>query len=275
MSDFFKRINECIIVSKEIKDRFILAKNRDRTYKPEMEIVHEMINGVEVCYIHDKLTDWSEGINEYGIGIVNTALMVGYDEKELEIIKKTGNISDDGKKMREALSKKTLKEAIVSIAKYKGGLRGHTFVSSPHHMVTIETTLEEPKLKLINSKHPIVRTNHGHAFANAGYKKGKPYESSKVRQLSAELQSEKTKDVNDLLPNMRHKFFSGDSPFNMKRDTKKIYTTSQLLLDLTDKILWFVYFPENIKSYKGIVNRLPKGYTPKIKIKVQKVVSKK
>ncbi len=46
-------INECIIVSKEVGDKFILAKNRDRTYNPELEIVHTIIDGVEVAYLHD------------------------------------------------------------------------------------------------------------------------------------------------------------------------------------------------------------------------------
>jgi len=50
-------INECIIVSKEVGDKFILAKNRDRTYNPELEIVHTIIDGVEVAYLHDLITD--------------------------------------------------------------------------------------------------------------------------------------------------------------------------------------------------------------------------
>ena len=66
----------CIIVNKRVGDRIILAKNRDRAYKPSLEIVHTIIDGVEVVFLRDTITDWSEGLNEYGIGIVNTALMV-------------------------------------------------------------------------------------------------------------------------------------------------------------------------------------------------------
>jgi hypothetical protein len=64
----------CIIVSKEINDKFVLAKNRDRAYKPTLEVVHTLLDGVEVAYLHDVTTDWSEGINEFGIGAVNSAL---------------------------------------------------------------------------------------------------------------------------------------------------------------------------------------------------------
>jgi hypothetical protein len=198
-------LNECIIVSKEIDDKFILAKNRDRTYKPKLEIIHELIDGVEVLHLHDLQTDWSEGINEFGIGIVNTALVVGYDEKELKIIRKTGNISDDGDKIRTALSKNNLKDAVSSIVKYKKGLRGHTFISSPNNMITVEMSNRTPIIKLVNTKDPLVRTNHGHAYTDAGYSSGKSFESSKIREISAELQITKAKKWYELAPLLRKK----------------------------------------------------------------------
>lgn len=263
-------LNECIIISKEVDDKFILAKNRDRTYKPKLEIIHELIDGVEVVHLHDLHTDWSEGMNEFGIGIMNTALMVGFDEKELKIIRKTGNISEDGDKIRTALSKKNLKDAVTSIVEYKKGLRGHTFISSPDDMITVEMSNRKPKLKLVNSEHPIVRTNHGHAYSDAGYNTGKSYESSKIRQISAELQIEKAKKWYDLAPLLRQKFFDNTSRFNMKRDTPKLKTSSQMVLNLTDKLVLFTYFDSNVEKFFGIKNKLPKGYTPKIKIKVIK-----
>ena len=79
-------LKECIIVSKKFGNDMVLAKNRDRAYKPLIEIVHTFINEVEVVYLHDITTDWSEGMNEYGIGIVNSALMVGFDEKEKQLV---------------------------------------------------------------------------------------------------------------------------------------------------------------------------------------------
>ena len=91
-----KLIKECIIVAKKATDSIILAKNRDRAYNPQIEVVHEIIDGVEIAYLRDTHTDWSEGLNEFGIGIVNTALMVGFDEFEKKIVKKKGAPSDDG-----------------------------------------------------------------------------------------------------------------------------------------------------------------------------------
>jgi hypothetical protein len=52
----------------------------------------------------------------------------------------------------------------------------------------------------------------------------------------------------------------------MKRDTDKMFTSSQLLLDLTNKELTLNYFKDKVDEFKGIRTILPKGYTPKIKV---------
>jgi hypothetical protein len=53
----------------------ILAKNRDLPYNPEIDIIHEIVNGVEVVYMMDKRNGWIEGLNEYGTGMVNSSLL--------------------------------------------------------------------------------------------------------------------------------------------------------------------------------------------------------
>jgi len=75
----FQTINECVVVKIPINNKTILAKNRDRGYKAQIEVIHELIDGVEVIYLKDRLTDWSEGMNEFGIGIVNASLTVDFD----------------------------------------------------------------------------------------------------------------------------------------------------------------------------------------------------
>jgi len=114
------KLKECIIVSKEINDKFILAKNRDRAYNPSLEIVHTIIDGVEVAYLHDLVTDWSEGLNEKGIGVVNSALLVGHDEAEHKIVKKGGKPGPDGDKMRNIIKQPTLMKAVRAALLYKG-----------------------------------------------------------------------------------------------------------------------------------------------------------
>lgn len=81
-------VSECTIVGVRLDDGVVLVKNRDRGYKGKVEIIHELINGVEVVYWRDVDTDWSEGMNEYGIGIVNSSLLVAQDEKEGKSVEK-------------------------------------------------------------------------------------------------------------------------------------------------------------------------------------------
>jgi hypothetical protein len=261
----------CIIVSKSIDGSKILAKNRDRAYKPSLEIVHTIIDGVEVAYLRDTITDWSEGMNEYGIGLVNTALMVGYDENEKKIVKKGGKPSKDGNKIRTALSKKTIKDVVNSAITFDGGIKGHTFISTPYKMISIETTSKHnPKFELHTDK-DVIRTNHGHLHHGAGYTEGPDYLSSKLRKMSAEKMMTRAEKVDDILPLMRKKLYKHSSNLNMMRDTNKMVTSSQLLLDLTNKVLKLTYRQNQIEMFEGIKRELPNGYTPKIKIVVTKL----
>lgn len=263
----------CIIVSKSIDGSKILAKNRDRAYKPSLEIVHTLINGVEVAYLRDTITDWSEGMNEYGIGLVNTALMVGYDENEKKIVKKGGKPSKDGKKIRTALSQKTIRETINSAITFDGGIKGHTFIATPTKTVCIETTSKHnPKYELHDGE-GIVRTNHGHLHYGAGYTKGKDYLSSKIRKISAEKVLKRANKVDDILPLMRKKFYKYESNLNMTRDTDKMFTSSQLLLDLSNMVFKLTYRENNVEEFVGVRRSFPEGYEPKIKIVVTKINS--
>lgn len=106
---------------------------------------------------------------------------------------------------------------------------------------------------------------------DAGYTDGPDYKSSIVRKLSAEKQMDKAEDWNLIAPLMRKNFYKDDSPLNMKRDTKKMSTSSQLVLNLTDKIFQLSYFENKVESFEGIKVNLPDGYTPKIKIEVKKI----
>ena len=272
-----KRIlTECIIVSKEIDDKFILAKNRDRAYNPKLEVVHTIIDGVEVAYLHDMITDWSEGMNEHGIGVVNSALLVGHDEAEHKIIKKGGKPGPDGDKMRNIIKQPTLKDALKAALTYKGksgmSLKGHTFVSSPKQLISIETTSKhKPEIKLQNTESPVVRTNHGYMFTDAGYTHGQKYLSSKMRKISAEKSVDKVEDWKEIAAAMRKEFFPKNSSLNMRRDTQEMWTSSQTVLNLTDRIIQINYFDSKVEEFAGIRTELPEGYTPKIKIEVVKL----
>ena len=272
------KLSECIIVSKEIKDKFILAKNRDRAYKPKLEVVHTIMDGVEVAYLHDTITDWSEGMNEFGIGVVNAALLVGHDEAEKKLVKKIGKPGPDGDKMRNIIKQKNLKDALKSALSYKGkstlALKGHTFISSPHKMISIESTSKhKPDVQLHNIEDLTVRTNHGHVFTDAGYTSGIKYLSSKMRKIGAEKTIEKVKDWTEVGKAMRQQFFKRESQLNMRRTTPSMFTSSQTIMNLTDRILEIEYFANEVESFEGVRNELPQGYSPKIQIRVKEINS--
>jgi hypothetical protein len=265
-------LNECIIVSRKIGNDMILAKNRDRAYKPEIEIVHTLINGVEVVYLHDITTDWSEGMNELGIGIVNTSLLVGYDEKEKQIVSKTGKKSKDGIRIRTALGQKNIKEAIKAAILTNGGVKGHTFVADNNHLVTIEmTSKHSPVIKKQDPSKIYVRTNHGLEHPDAGYTEGPDLKSSIVRRASARAVQGKIKKWEDELLGLRTNRFSHDNPNNMSRDTDKMKTTSQMELNLTQKIFVLNYWGDRVESFKGITSDLPSDYKPKIQIHIKEI----
>jgi hypothetical protein len=50
-----------------------------------------------------------------------------------------------------------------------------------------------------------------------------------------------------------------------------MFTSSQTVMNLTDRILQITYFVDKVEVFEGIKTDLPNGYTPKIKIQINKV----
>jgi len=258
----------CIVSLINVKDKIYLAKNRDRNYKPTISIVHTQLKGVEVVFLYDYDTGWSEGMNEYGIGVVNSALAVGFDENEKKLATKAGTKSKDGKRIIKSLTYSNIKEVCNSLMKYEGGVRGHTIVSNGYESYVIESTSKhDPIIKKIKPEIDyIVRTNHGFSYSDAGYTRGKDYTSSKIRKASAERVLDKITDPKYILPSMRHKFYNYDSNLNMNIDNK-LSTTSQMLLDLNNLVFNLDVLQNDINTFNGVVNKLSTNYQPKIKIR--------
>jgi len=282
--EWFKNsINECVIAKLTINDSTVMVKNRDRAYIAPIEIVHEMINGVEVAYLHDKITDWSEGINEFGIGVLNSALKVKEDEKQGGKSKKKKyepQPAQDGVKIREALSKKTLEEAKKSILDFVGndpkevGVTGETLVADEKDTFLIEMTSKvNPSVDKIPTNNYVVRTNHGIDDPNLGYTKGKKRESSISRKEIATKELKGAKSVDDAM-NRIAKHEEKDNFLNPYRDAPhaKMHTTAQLGYDLKNRIL-YVRYDEKFGKFEGIKTDLPMGYKPKIQIVVSPVAA--
>ena len=286
LKDYFesKRLDECTIVGVRLDDGIVLAKNRDRGYKANVEIIHKLIDGVEVVYWRDVDTDWSEGLNEYGIGIVNASLTVTQDEKEgKEVLKykKEGKtkkkFSADGGKIRRALKYKEIREVVKSLISYVGedkkdvGLKGETIVSDGKEIYVIELTSKHTPIikKIKDDTKLVVRTNHGIHQKDAGYTKGEKRKSSISRMELAKKHLQDVKTDQEVIDKLKEKY--EEDPFLNPYRTKNMYnmeTTGQIMMNL-DKKEVTVRMDNEMGEFLGIKNELPEGYTPKIKIKVE------
>ena len=278
-----KSINECVVAKVNIDGKTILAKNRDRGYKAQIEVIHELINEVEVVYIHDKLTDWSEGLNEYGIGIVNASLAVDFDEKEGDLAKqnldkgKAPKVSHDGLKIRTALSKVKLSEAVQSVISFIGedekdvGVKGQTIIANTKFAFVIEMTSKHlPVVDKIKSNEIVVRTNHGVEYPNTGYTKGIKRKSSISRMDIAKEKLSQVKSADEVL-NALSKQYTKNPFMNPYRRKNKfnMETTSQVMYNLDD-LEFHLRHDVDHSEFDKYDNRLPKGYKAKIKVFIGK-----
>jgi hypothetical protein len=254
----------------------ILVKNRDRKYKAEVEAIHELRDGVEVLYIHDLGTDWSEGLNEYGIGITNATLMVNQDEREGVIVKKRRNsISYDGAKIRHALSLTNIESVLSYLTDYKNkksqhnGLKGITFVSTPETKYVIEgTTKHSPICVEVNLYQTVVRTNHGIYYPGAGYNSGIKKESSVSRLEIAERELSKINKLEEVLDTLAGQYIDNNFLNPYRRPSEyEIFTTGQILTNLSKLTL---EYKADIQfcDFVGYKRLLPEGYDSKLKFEL-------
>ena len=183
----------CVVAVKYMNGYgWIGAKNRDRNYKTDVVITQSNRHGTQRLYIDDKLSRWSEGVNEHGLAIVSASFSVKSDEKEGDkiILKRKnkrdsiGYYSPDGRAIRKALLAKTPKEALELLVDLK--LAGATYVFNEKDCYILEggftvrkddATSENPReyKYVINkiSKEEVCscRTNHGIIMKELGYHK--------------------------------------------------------------------------------------------------------
>ena len=263
-------LEECITVAKMFNGEMVLGKNRDRNYKPKLKIIRERTSyGVEICYAIDINTDWTEGMNEYGIGVVNTALFVQRDEKDYDKAKKKMAPSKDGVRVREALGKTKISDVVESVARYHGGIKGHTFIGDGKKLVAVENTSRvKPIIKIKDlNKEPVVRTNHGIEHTEAGYQAGNDKLSSELRLINALNVVHNTNNWKNLFNNFYMHTQDKGPKYNLVRSQNKLWTSSQLAMNLSTKEMILYLIPGQVE-FVGIENRLPKGYKPKITVNV-------
>jgi hypothetical protein len=263
----------CIVAIGEWGGKKCLLKNRDRNYTPKVKIIHEIRDGIEVLYMTDTKTGWCEGLNEYGIGIVNSALQVARDESEAAVVRSKGKKSKDGPRVLRILESTTLEEAVDICKTYEGGLKGHTIIADKNQSYTVEGTRKhEFRSRKLPKGKMIVRTNHGIYYDDAGYTEGPDYESSVIRRDKAKKTLRDLESPDELATAlMSARMDDRADPNNMIRYTDNMSTTSQMVLNLSDKELVFYIIPDMVK-FIGYENNLPEKRKPKLKVRVVEYV---
>mgnify|MGYP001157381251 FL=1 len=168
------------------------VKNRDRNYKTNVEIIQSNRFGTQRLYIDDKLSRWTEGVNEHGVSIISSSFSVKSDEKEGDKIalalkaknkrNQVGYYSSDGKLIRQALLKKTPEAALKLLV--DNNLAGATYVFNDRKCYILEggytvkkvdASKENPREYLYKveeikpEKRFSCRTNHGILVPQLGY----------------------------------------------------------------------------------------------------------
>jgi len=243
----------CIVIGKYFpKHGWIAIKNRDRNYIPEISFKKKITDGLEILYFWDDITQYCEGFNSAGVGILSASLMVLDDEKEIE--KRSKVPSKDGSKIKAALKEPNVKLAAARLIKSK--LTGNTLVFDKDHMILIEGAWEKGgyaeekymyKANYIDKNKIVVRTNHGIWLPEAGYQRKKDDEaqtmsrvSSESRRLIAQTVAESAETPEEILDGIT-KDFTHDGQLNALRTTtekKKMRTTSQILIIPKEKTMY-------------------------------------
>lgn len=271
----------CVIAAKYFEGTgWVGVKNRDRNYKPTIRIRQLMRRGVERLIIWDDVTKYTEGVNEYGVCILNAATDVKKDEK-IGINRpknkkpKRGDpdfYAPDGLRIRNALLKKTPEAALKELIKDE--LRGSTIIFNEDECYLLEGMHEERgrekwvyKVQKIKKDETIVRTNHGILIAWAGYPKDSDDEhfinSRKSSEERLKVSREELLKITDPTKMMDAISSTKNSNPQMnplrieKRRGKRILrTTGQILLVPKERTLHYRPIWGDVKFNDGINNNI-------------------
>lgn len=269
----------CVILYTNINGKQILAKNRDRNYKPNVRIIHEIINGIEIVYLLDKNSGWIEGMNENGLGIVNSTLSKSDTSKKKYKKKHIFNalISEDKKQCFNQIKK----------------VEGNNLLIYNDEAFHIGNNTRDVIVNKV--KNNTVYSNHLLQLKNSGFTTGKKGMSSFLRRKITEHEINNLNSHNFSCNDKLYEEISGilnrnyenvDPRFHPYRDEKFtvkklniskrqpfISTTGQIILDMTD--MFFVYYTDVNNSEKvEYVNQLPNDYNPKIRVIIKETEKK-
>jgi len=245
----------CVLICKYFKNiGWVGVKNRDRGYIPTVTFRHLDKNDNEKLVLWDEDTNYSEGINEHGISVLSTSLMVKDDENEgrKKVQESPQNQSKDGPKIRKTLDGTTLEECLQIAIETK--VNGHTAIYNRDKLILLESARDKNeeydyKFKEIPITETIARTNHGIWLKDAGYQRDpdniKHYLSrisSETRMLASKYVVDRAENPDEMMNGLICNFDKNEPQLNpMRIDDKKghMFTTAQLMIIPKKKTLYY------------------------------------
>lgn len=246
----------CIILGKYFEGiGWVAAKNRDRNYIPNISFKKKEIDGTEILYFWDDITQYCEGINSAGVAVLSASLMVLDDEKEIK--DRSKKPSKDGIRIKKALQYPSVKAVAASLIKQE--LTGNTLIFDAETMYLLEGAFKPGreyayKIKEIPQTETVARTNHGVWLPWAGYQisdnKAQTMSrySSESRLIIAKLAVKQATAPEELIDNLTQNF-TGHGQMNALRTTtkkKKMRTTSQILIVPSEQTMYVRPVQSNI-----------------------------
>lgn len=214
---------------------------------------------MEILYFWDDITQYCEGMNSAGVGVLSASLMVLDDEKEIETRAKTP--SRDGKKIKSALRHADPRETVRELIHSE--LTGNTIVFNQNHMYVLEgaqgsnangSRQYQSRARLIPRDNIVARTNHGIWLPWAGYQRGVDEGqtlsriSSESRRLIAQAVTTHAQTPEQILDGLTANF-TGNGQLNAIRTSnkkKKMRTTSQILIVPRERTMYVRPVQSNI-----------------------------
>lgn len=240
----------CVVACKYIDELgWVIAKNRDRNYKPIIRIRKSFRENIERLYIWDERTKYTEGVNQFGVAIISASVTVKEDEAEGSqalknqkdsISKKQRTFySPDGLRIRTALFEKTSLDATRKLIELE--IPGNTIVADKERCFLLEgafvedeyvyKVIEVPKNKIA------VRTNHGIFLPWTGYSADIPEQaekrkSSETRYTKVVKSLVKSKTLDEILDALSDTSDENPQMNPLRIDLKKnsMRTTGQIVI---------------------------------------------
>lgn len=284
-----ERVDECVVAARKLSidaegkvdttetPSFVLVKNRDRSYNVNCSIVRKIVNGVETVVLLDTDTTMMEGMNEFGVGIVNASLSLadenvgtskGKDKDKDKGLISRSKFAADGEKILHALSMSNIDDSIHMAKTWKNGIHGNTLIATDDELYTISSTSIHPAVtSKLDGLDLVVFTNHSDVHSSAGYQPGSAsYKSSATRKTKAEEFLADATTPEEMGAFVAKQPFAKNSQLNPRRSTNTLATSTTMVLDLKNLHFHLILYKEFVENFKGIVDELPTGYEPKIKI---------